>query len=322
MKPQVEKLIVGNAVAGDATLNAFITDATAGEIKVYSADGTAVAAGKDFKVYQKTADGFEFSDLIKADKVEKVTVATYAAEVQKKVTISTFAVQANSTYVVEVRVYNQISNENYDIVSGYFVTGANVTNVTVANVIDGLAESLQNNFKLRGDKEVTISKTSTTLVIEGKAQPVVPGRKDGRQIRFDVTTKLYDNTSLLDENLGVMTTTVTTSPFPGVGTGKYAQNLEWFVKGFDNEVYRDRSYPANFDTPYYTSASGIYNVIHLFYNDGRDYTTVEKQHKLLTILVNKGTDTNPNNANTNTILTSLRTILGATNVPAALSVSA
>ena len=319
MKPQVEKLIVGTGVAGQTTAKTFIASATAGQIKVLNANGGAVAAGGDFKVYQKTADGFEFSDIIKADKVEKVTVATYQAEVQKKVTLSTFAVQANSTYVVNVRVYNSISNENFDVVSGYYVTGAVVTNVTVANIIDGLAESLQNNFKLRGDNEVTITKTGSTLVIEGKAQKVVPGKKDGRQIKFDVTTKVYDNVSLLDENLGIITTTVTTAPFPGVGTGKYAQNLEWFTKGYDNEVYRQTGYPADFDTPYYTKADGIYNVIHIFYYDGRDYTTVEKQHKLLTILVDKGTDTNPNNANTNAILTSLRTVLGATNVPAALS---
>lgn len=318
MKPQVEKLIVGTGVASESTAKTFIASASDGEIKVLNAKGGAVAAGEDFKVYQKTADGFEFSDIIKADKVEKVTVATYQAEVQKKVTLSTFAVQNNSTYVVNVRVYNSISNENFDVVSGYYVTGAVVTNVTVANIIDGLAESLQNNFKLRGDNEVTVTKTSTTLVIEGKAQKVVPGKKDGRQIKFDVTTKVYDNVSLLDENLGIITTTVTTAPFPGVGTGKYAQNLEWFTKGYDNEVYRQTGYPADFDTPYYTKADGIYNVIHIFYYDGRDYTTVEKQHKLLTILVDKGTDTLGNNANTNAILTSLRTVLGATNVPAAL----
>lgn len=329
MKPQVEKLIIGNAVAAETDVNDFIANASDKEIKVLSADGGAPTAGEDFKVYQKTANGFEFSDLIKADKVEAVKVATYSAEVQKSVAVTGFDgnVQANSTYAVEVRIYNAggtLSNENFDVVTGYHVTGSNVTNVTAADVRDGIVASLQSNFTHRGDNEVVITtpdSNETDIVITGKAQTVVPGRDEGRPIQFDVTAKVYNNTSLIVENLGLLKTEVLDAGFPGRGTGRYAVNLEWFVKGFDNEVYRERSYPANFDTPYYASIGGVYNVIHIFYNDGRDYTTVEKQHKLLTILVDKGSDTPANNAGTNGVLADLRTVLGSDKVPAALDVA-
>ena len=326
MKPQVEKLIVGNAVAAETTLPTFMADASDKEIKVLSADGSAPAAGEDFKVYQKTATGIEVSDLIHPDKVELVKVVTYNEEVQKSVAVTGFDgnVKANHTYAVEVRIYNEggsLSVENFATVTGYHVTGANVSGVTAANIRDGIVKSLKNNLRLRGDSEFVITTPNTAetdIVITGKSQTVVPGRIEGRQMQFDVTAKVYDNVSLTNENLGLLKTTVLQDNEPGNGTGKYAVNLEWFTKGYDNEVYRGTSYPVGFDTPYYTSTSGIYNVIHIFYFDGRDYTTVEKQHKLLTILVDKGTDTLANNAATNSVLTDLRTILGSANVPAAL----
>lgn len=329
MKPQVEKLIIGNAVASETTFTTFAASASNKEIKVLSADGSAPAAGEDFKVYQKTANGYEFSDLIKADKVEKVKVVTYSAEVPKSVAVTGFDgnVQANSTYAVEVRIYNaggSLSNENFDVVTGYHVTGSNVTGVTAANIRDGIVASLENNFKHRGNNEVVITTPDTAetdIVITGQVQTVVPGRDEGRPIQFDVIAKVYNNTSLTVENLGLLQTTVLAAGFPGRGTGRYATNLEWFTKGYDNEVYREVSYPANFNTTYYADPAGIYNVIHVFYFDGRDYTSVEKQHKLLTILVDKGTDTLGNNAGTNSVLADLRTVLGSANVPAALPTS-
>lgn len=326
MKPQVEKLIVGNAVASEVTFPTFMAGASDKELQVISATGITATVGKDFKVYQKTANGFEFSDIIKADQVELVKLVTYSAAVQKKVTVSGFTgnVQANSTYAVEVRVYNDggsLSVENFATVSGYYVTGANVANETATTIRDGILKSLKSNFKLRGDSEVTVSANSADLVIEGKAQNVVPGRIEGRQIEFDVTAKVYDNVSLLDENLGLLIVTVNTKNFPGQGTGRYAQNLEWFTQGFDNEVYRGTSYPVGFNTPYYTTADGIYNVIHIFYYDGRNWTSVERQHKLLTILIDKGTDTLGKNAATNSVLAKLRTILGSDKIPSALDLA-
>lgn len=324
MKPQVEKLIVGNAVPAQTTLPTFITTSADKTIQVVDAKGGAIALGKDFKLVQKHGDEVITSDLIKADKVSLVKVVPYKPEVLKVVTVNGFAVTANTTYIVEVRIYNDagaLSVENFAVVSGYYVTGANVTGVTVPDIIDGLVLSLNSNFKLRGDNEVVITSTATEIIITGKAQKVVPGRNEGRQIEFDVLPKQYDNTTLNNTNLGTLVATVNTLNNPGSGTGKYAVNLEWFTQGYDNDVYRERAYPANFDTPYFTTIDGVYNVIHIFYYDGRDYTSVEKQHKLLTILVDKGTDTAPLNGETNKILTRLTTILGSGRVPATLPIT-
>ena len=53
----------------------------------------------------------------------------------------------------------------------------------------------------------------------------------------------------------------------------------------------------------------------------RTETSVERQYKVLTIAIDKGTDTLVNNANTNTILTSIRTAVDTyATVPANLLV--
>jgi len=320
---QREEVIIGNAVAAETTLATFISSASDQEIKILSADGTAPATGEDFRVYQKTASGYEFSDIVKADKVEKVTLATYSAEVQKSVTATVDSATANTTYVLEVRLQNDggsLSPENFAVVSGYYVTGA--TAGTVTAIRDGLLESLNHNLSRRGGSEVTATANSTDSIdIDGVAQTVVPGKDIAMQIVFDVYGKSFSNTAARDLNTEEISVVVNNENSAGVGTGKYAVNLEWFCKGYGNEVYREVSYPANFDTTYYASADGVYNVIHIKYYDDRQSPTVEKQKKVLTILVDKGTDTLGNNASTNGVLDDLQTILGAANVPADLAIA-
>lgn len=325
---QVEEVIIGNAVAAETTFATFKSSASDKEIKILSADGSAPASGEAFRVYQKT-DGdsskgldFEFSDVVKPENVEKVVLATYEAETQKSVTATVGSASADTTYIVEVRIYNDggsLSPENFAVVSGYYVTGASAPTVTA--IRDGLKESLQANLTLRGDSELVLSDNGADGIdIVGKAQVAVPGKIVGRQIEFDVYGKAFDNTALIDENTGAISITVNNENDPGKGTGKYAVNLEWFTKGYKYEAYRQTGYPADFDTPYYASKDGVYNVIHIKYFSERQSPGVERQKKVLTILVDKGTDTNANNAETNKVLDDLQLILGASNVPADLPV--
>lgn len=317
---QREEVIIGNAVAAETTLATFIASASDQEIKILSADSTAPAAGKDFRVYQKTASGYEFSDIVKASKVDKVILATYSAETAKSVTVSVDTASASTTYIVEVRVLEDggsMSPENFQVISGYYVTAA--SGDTVTTIRDGLLASLNYSLGKRGDGIITASSNSTDeIIVAGVVQSVVPGKKIGRPIYFNVETKSYSNTALIDVNTGAMSTTVTAEADPGVGTGKYAVNLEWFCKGYGNDVYRDVAFPVNFEHTYYASSTGVYNVIHIKYWDDRESPGVEKQKKVLTILVNKGTDTLANNAQTNAVLDDLQLILGAGNVPADL----
>lgn len=328
---QVEELIIGNAVASETTLATFISSATDKEIKILSNDGTAPAAGEDFKVFQKSGGNaakglnYEFSDVIKANKVKEVILKTYVAEVTKSVSVEAFApLAANHTYAVEVRIFQDggsLSPENFATVTGYYVSGASAP--TAAVVQAGILASLNANLTKRGGGEVTaVDGGADEIDIIGIAQAVVPGKIPGRQIEFDVTAKVFNDTALNHENIATSVAVINNGNNPGVGTGKYAQNLEWFTKGYKYEAYRQTGFPADFTerVPVYASAAGVYNVIHIKYFDDRNSPTTEIQERVLTILIDKGTDTPANNAQTNLVLDDLQLILGAANVPADLAV--
>lgn len=317
---QREELIIGNAVASETTVPTFIASASDKEIAALGAKGAALAAGERFQVLQKTASGYEFSDVIDPSKVKSVVLKEYSAEVLKSVTATVGSASANTTYAVEVRIMEDggsLSPENFSIVTGYYVTGASAPTVQV--IRDGLIASLQSNLTKRGGKELTVSANSTDAIdIVGKAQTVVAGKITGRQIEFDVNGKSFDNTALpAGENTGAITVAVNALNYPGAGTGKYAVNLEWFVKGYDNEPYREVSYPINFDTPYYADVTKNYNAIHITYFQDRISPTVEQQPRVLTILVERADLAG--NAVTNAVLAQLRTPIGSGNVPADLA---
>ena len=327
---QVEELIIGNAVAAETTLATFISSATDKELKILSSDGSAPAAGTDFKLFQKNAGSaakglnYEFSDIIGANSVEDVILKTYVAETLKSAVVSAFDTPAvNHTYSVEIRLYQDggtLSPENFATISGYYVVGAVAPAVAV--VIEGIADSLNANLLKRGGGEAVVTFDATTLTVTALDQAVVAGKITGRPIEFDVVAKAFNDAAVNHENISTAVVT-TTEGNPGAGTGKYAVNLEWFTKGYKYEAYRQTGFPADFTerVPVYGSIGGVYNVIHIKYKSSRISPTVEEQPRVLTILIDKGTDTLANNAATNAVLDDLQLILGAANVPADLPVA-
>lgn len=321
---QVEELIVGNALSTETDVTSFLDSAADKEIGIFNAvGGTDLEAGKPFKVLQKidvpgSKYNSDFSDVIEPSKIERITAVEYSPEVQKEVTITGFddAIEEDCTYVVEIRFYNPMSahsTENFEIISGYFVTGSRITNVTASDIVEGLAESLNTNLKLRGGHEFEVETTANTITIKGKEQFAVPGKDEGRMVQFEAVGKVYDNLSPIAENLHLLESEVTVQGDPGKGTGKYAVNLEWFVKGFKYDYYREVAYPANFTPPYFTNQGETYNVIHINYYSERESTSVERQYKTLTILI-EGAD----NSVTNEILAKLKEAVDADLVPADL----
>ena len=330
---QVEELIIGTATAAETTLATFIASASDKEVACLSSDGSAVAANKEFKVFQKTLGtaskglDYEFTQNVLPKNVSKVTVKEYDPEVQKIVTVDGFTgnVVVNTTYAVEVRIYNKggsLSPEDFDVVTGYYSTGASVAGITDQIIQDGVIDSLNTNLKRRGDSEVTVATaTADTFTVTGQSQAVVAGKIVGSAIQFDVTAKQFDDTALIHENLGLLGVTVSTPYNAGSGSGKYAVNLEWFTKGYKYEVYRQTGYPADFGerTPYYADISSTYNAIHIQHFTDRNSPTVETQKQTVTILVVK-TDL-ASNVNTNNMLGDIRTAVGANAIiPADLAV--
>lgn len=316
---QVAELIVGNAVATETTVPTFIATASDKEIKLLSKDGTAPTSGKPFYFLQKTAGvaaknlNYEFSDLVNPRYIEKVTVAEYSPEVLRAVKVDGFAVggvvAAQRTYEVEIRVENQLSPENFDLIHGYYVTGEVLGSDTATTVRDGIIANLNKELVRRGNSEFTVVADGTGILITEKYQDNVPGKIDGRKLLFTVTGKVFNNVANgYNSNLGLLTVVETVAGYVGQGTGKFATNYEWFVKGYKYDADRLTGYPADFGdrTPYYTTKVGVYNVIQIIYYSPRKETSVERQYKVLTILVDKVTDTLANNAATNAVLADLR----------------
>ncbi len=329
---QVEELIIGDAVAAEVTTPTFLASASDKEIQALAVDGGAAAAGKKFKVLQKTAAAaplnYEFSDTINPAKVDQVILKEYSPETLKAVTVEGFDgnLVANTTYAVEIRHFSDnssLSPENFSVVTGYYVSGA-AAPASAAIVRNGIVASLNHNLNRNGGNDFVITTpdaSETDILITGKAQIAVPGKITGRQVEFEVTAKQFDNTAVNHENLGLLTTTVDAVNSPGTGTGKYAVNLEWFTKGYKYEVYRQTGFPADFTerTPFYANQSLAYNAIHIKYKDSRISPTVEEQPRVLTTLIVRADLAG--NAVTNAFLAVLRTFLGTANVPANLAVS-
>jgi hypothetical protein len=329
---QVGEIMIGNAVATETTVATFITSASDKELKVLSKDGTNVAAKKPFYVLQKAdgiPGGFEFSDKVDPKYVEKVTLATYAAEVLGSYKVDGFntagVVTAKRTYEVEVRLEDQLSPENFTLIQGYYVTGQVLGSDTATTVRDGVLLSLNKNLANRGGKEFTAVVDGTGILITEKAQKNRVGRDEGRKLKFSVIGKVFENvpTNGNNTNLGLLTTAKVAIAFPGNGTGKDVTNFEYALKGFKYDPSREYGFPANFGnlTPTYASNAGFYNLIHIVHYTPRTETSVERQYKVLTIAVDKVANTLANNANTNTILTSIRTAVDTfATVPANLPV--
>lgn len=330
---QTAELMVGNAVATETTVSTFIASASDKELKVLSKDGTNVAPGKPFYVLQKAdgiPGGFEFSDKVDPRYVDKITVKEYEPEVLGAVKVDGFAtagtIAEKRTYEIEIRVENQLSPENYDQIVGYYVTGQVIGTDTATTVRDGLLLSLNKNLLNRGDKEFTAVADGTGILITEKFQDNRLGKIDGRKLLFTVTGKVFENvpTNGNTSNLGFLTATQTVAAYPGNGTGKWATNFEFFAKGFKYDPAREFGYPANFGdiTPYYASKSGIYNVIQIKHFAPRNETSVERQYKVLTIILEKAADDLASNAATNAVLADIRTAVGTLAVvPANLAVA-
>lgn len=329
---QVGEMLIGNAVATETTVPTFIVSASDKELKVLSKDGTNVAAKKPFYVLQKAdgiPGGFEFSDKVDPKYVDKVTVSAYSAEVQGSYKIDGFntagVVAAKRTYEVEIRLEDQLSPENFTVIPGYYVTGQVLGSDTATTVRDGVLKSLNKNLSNRGSDEFTAVADGTGILITEKYQANSVGRDTGRKLQFTVKGKVFENvpTNGENSNLGLLTTTQITAPKPGTGTGKWVTNAEYVLKGFKYDPSREYGYPANFGnlTPTYASGSGVYNLIHIKHYVPNTSVGIERQYKVLTIAVDKGTDTLANNANTNLVLTSIRTAVDTyAVVPANLAV--
>jgi hypothetical protein len=143
---QVRHMYVGSDSVARADIATLRGSGAAGELLVLSADGGAVAAGKDFKFYHKTADGIVSSDIIKASNVSYSHSLDYAAKTFKAATIAALAtpvVGELHTLELVIRGYGSLSVENEYVKKGFYKV---ITSDTQESIVDGLITSLNRNF--------------------------------------------------------------------------------------------------------------------------------------------------------------------------------
>lgn len=296
---QVGEVIVGSALATQKTADEFIASANDKEVAVVGALGGEANANDPFIVLQKT-DGdasvglnYVFSDRVDPKTIEKLNGRAFKPEVMGVVEVTGFddpeAIKPMRTYEVCIRSYGDISPLNYDDIFGYYSTGEVLGKDTKDTVLNGLAKSLQENLRYRGNTEYVVTVDTDKLVITEKSQPVVLGKKDGRKLEFVVTAKVFNNVSNgYNGDLGYLTAEKTVKGDVGQGVGKRVANYEWFCHGYKYDPSRDFAYPLNFEQPQYSKINGEYDTIQIVYYSARTETSVERQYKVLSIFIEKG----------------------------------
>lgn len=303
---QVRHIYVGNDSVARADIATLRGSGAAGELLVLSADGGAVAAGKDFKFYHKTADGIVSSDIIKAANVISAKSLDYDAKTLLVATSSTLVSPVAGQLVtaeIVIKGFGSYSVEDEYVKKGFYKV---ITGDDQEAVVDGLITSLNRNFSREVGADATSNPTLAfskvgattlaTLVVTEKEQPDFDKDKRTRkQTEFSV-------------NISGLTTAPSityTGGFPGVGTSQQLQDMEFYLMGERGDFYRGAGYPHNFDQAYQAVAGTNYNLIEIaYFDEGRDEAKKSKKQVTIAIpFVNLA-----GNANINLIIADLNTI--------------
>lgn len=306
---QVRHMYVGTAdVADFAALKA----GSANSLVILGKDGEAVAAGNDFKLFSKDALGnIISSDTIKADNVLDVRSVAYTAAVNKAVTISALTVDANTLYTVNIEIqgHGSLSPEDTYLKQGFYKAASGDDQEAI---VDGLIVSLNRNFSREvgatasTNPSFTFAKTGTGA----SAALVVTGKADDASFDGDKKIKVYSDFSV-DISCETYPTVTAVEGSKGVGTGHQVVEMEYYLLGERGDAYRTNGYPNNIVGPGLVSTKGgSYDIIEIaYFDEGRD--EAKKSKKSLTIAM--PTAAVPN-ANVNSVITDLNTILGAGSV--------
>lgn len=291
-------LLVGETYGAASGVVDFINNAADKAVQVLSGDDTALAAGKPFKVLQKSnasKAGFEYSEIIDPKSINYVKAEAYSAPVQRVLRVEGFSgtVRANSTYEVFIRLYNDggtNSVENFRMIPAFYVTPADVTGITFTNILNGLKSDLEKTLAKESNSlfTITVDTGNGYFIVSGNNRNFVLGKKDGKPAEFDLQATVRSNgdgTTYSGTRYDDLSIATVTPGNPGVGTGVQCANLEWFFKGFKYSRYREQAYPSDFPQVYQVDSGSTYHIVVISYYKERSYTNVEKQHRLLYILV-------------------------------------
>jgi hypothetical protein len=326
---QVRQMYVGLTYPGHANVAAVKAGAN-GALAILSADGSAVGAGKKFVFMQKSNKGTLItSDIVDPKNVTLSKSRAYSAQVLGVTTISGITVNANTLYTIEIAIkdFGSLSAENEYIKKAFYKAAAGNT---AEHIVDGLVQALARNFKR--EEPVTSATSAYTLastaVIQIPTNPYFTFAKTGtgagaalviteRNAWVGLSYSLGRNTSTsmpfaVNAKFTTLPTFTVVAQKPAVGDGYSIADMEWYLKGERNDVYRTQGTPHHFEGSYDAVLSNTYNIIEIgYFSLGRDEAKQSK--KSITIaLPALGVP----NTQVNAMIANLNTILGAGSVVA------
>lgn len=308
---QVRHMYVGDAPSAVSTLATLKSAGVASDLIILSADGSAVGAGKDFKLFQKDSLGnVVSSDTIKASNVLTAKSVAYAAATPKAYTVSGLTVDANTLYTVSIEIqgHGSLSPEDIYLKQGFYKAASGDDQEAI---VDGLIASLNRNFS-REIGATADSNPAFTFAKSGSgssAALVITGKEQGSNFDGDKFVKVYDDFQVDLKSSTLATVTESTSFFAGSGTGYQVKEMEYFLLGERGDTYRLNGYPHNLpQVGGFSDVASNYNLIEItYFDEGRD--EAKKSKKGLTIAV--PFTTLGNNNKINSVIADLNTILGA-----------
>jgi hypothetical protein len=309
---QVRQMYVGDVDASNTSIGDL---STAGNLIILSADGSAVGAGKEFKVFQLDSLGkVASSDAINPAKTNYVKSVAHEAEVKSVWTVGGITADANTLYTVNIGIngYGSLSDEDTYLKKGFYkaIAGDNAE-----AIVDGLIASLKRNFSREpGANEISNPYFSFTKTGSGAtAVLVITELDDWAANKFNAdqfTRTLMD--FYVDVNAETYPSVENTVPnSKGVATGRIVASMEHYLVGERGDFYRYMGYPNNLKNKLYADPSLSYNLIEIgYYEEGRD--EAKKSNKQITLAVPN--QEAGNNAPVNSLVADLNTIYGAGSV--------
>lgn len=296
-----------------------------GDLAVLSATGEPVELGKKFQVLKKNNKGILLSsDIIDPKNILYSRAVAYKAPVLGSAVISDISVDINTLYTIEIAIkqFGSMSPEDEYVKKAFYKSK---TGDDQEKIVDGLIKSLSRNFsreepttsatftyapsggafiELKDNSYFSFTKTGTgasaTLTITEKTDwadnSFDPDRRTRTNLDFSVNAKFT-----------TLPTVVSVNSAPAKLGGKQVAEMEFYLKGERNDIYRGAGYPHNFVGTYDADVNATYNAVEIgYFDEGRD--EAKKSKKQLTIVM--PFTTLASQVDINNLISDLKTVLG------------
>lgn len=275
-------LIVLSALASETTAATFVTDASAGEAKIFDQYGATPVGKTKFSFYVKHLDGrVRKSDVIDPDKIITFAKQAPVSPVLAKSVVTITTATVGDLYEIAVKVWNDgaLSMDDTVLLNAYYQA---VTGDTTTTIADGLVASYNAAQTRMGQTYFTCSNTGAAITFQSIALPFVTGKKDGRPLDYRIKATQVNPSTLAIGSITVVNTAGTVNPC----SINYLLDLEYQTRGAFGDSLRGLAYPFDFALQSDVVSSIAYTLYEFdFYDGDGNSHNVQKSPRHLTVAV-------------------------------------